>query len=99
MAPLNRREHMVRDERGQATVEYILLISIVVSLFVILADGIGKAGLMTKLMGPLSGDYAHAYRYGHPKALGYDDGGPKKHPRWNTNGSNDNFRIFYVRTW
>jgi hypothetical protein len=84
----------MRKDSGQAVLEYILLLTLVVSLFGVIASSLGKFDIGGKLLGPLSGDFAHAYRYGHPKALGYDDGGPKKHPRAN---GGDNFRIFYVR--
>jgi hypothetical protein len=83
-------------QSGQALLEYILLISIVTSFFVILMDGLGKVDLVKKIMAPLSGDFAHSYRYGHPKALGYDDGGPRKHPR--ATGPGENIRIFYAKS-
>ncbi len=82
------------SESGQAVLEYVLLLTLVVSIFGVISSALGKFDFAGKLLGPLSGDFAHAYRYGHPKALGFDDGGPKKHPRAN---GGDNFRIFYVR--
>lgn len=84
----------MKSQSGQAVLEYILLLTVVVSLFGVIASTLGKVDIGGKLLGPLSGDFAHAYRYGHPKALGYDDGGPKKHPRAI---GGDSFRIFYVR--
>jgi hypothetical protein len=86
---------MRSKEEGQAILEYILLLSIVTGFFVMLMSGLGKFDVGGKLMKPLSSDFAHAYRYGHPKALGYDDGGPLKHPR--AIDGTDSFRIFYVR--
>jgi hypothetical protein len=85
----------VKDSQsGQAIFEYILLVSIVTAIFVVLMNGLGKFDIIGKLMKPLSSDYAHAYQYGHPKALGFDDGGPQKHPRA---VGGDNFRIFYAK--
>ncbi|MFL5812388.1 MAG: hypothetical protein ACJ763_02325 [Bdellovibrionia bacterium] len=84
----------IASEEGQAILEYILLISIVGLLFVGLMNGLGKIDVIKRLMKPLNGDYAHAYQYGHPKALGFDDGGPQKHPRAI---GGDSFRIFYAR--
>lgn len=84
---------LLHSEQGQAILEYILLISIVSVLFGVVLSGVGKLDIVGKLMKPLSGDFAHAYRYGHPKALGFDDGGPQKHPRAN---GGDSFRIFYA---
>ncbi len=83
----------MKSESGQAVFEYVLLLLLVVVVFITVANGIGKVDVGGKLMKPLSGDFAHAYRYGHPKALGFDDGGPQKHPRAE---GGDSFRIFYV---
>jgi hypothetical protein len=82
------------NENGQAILEYILLVSIVGLMFVAMMKSLGKFDVIGKLMKPLNGDYAHAYQYGHPKALGFDDGGPQKHPRAI---GGDSFRIFYAR--
>lgn len=87
--------HDVRDESGQAMMEYILLLAIVVSFYVIVAKGLTEMGISEKLMRPLTESFASAYQYGHPKAKGYDDGGPEYHPRAVEGGTN--FRIF-IRT-
>ncbi|MGZ3697258.1 MAG: Flp family type IVb pilin [Bdellovibrionota bacterium] len=81
----------MRSESGQTTVEYILMLSIVVSLFVVLLQGLNKIGMMGLLMKPLKTDFALTYKNGHPKAKGFDDGGPENHPRIVSGG---NFRIF-----
>jgi hypothetical protein len=90
----SRSPLLLRSEQGQAITEYILLISILSVLFGLVLAAVGKMDIVGKLMKPLSGDYSHAYQYGHPKALGFDDGGPTKHPRAN---GGDNFRIFYAK--
>jgi hypothetical protein len=82
-----------RDESGQAVVEYVLLLSITFSLFLIVAKGLSVFKVEEKLLRPLSVSYAAAYRYGHPEALGFEDGGPKKHPRAIAPGT-ESFRIF-----
>lgn len=89
---------MVRNERGQAVTEYILLLSIIVAAFMLLSKGLTDIGLSKKLLTPVKEDFARAYRYGHPKAKGFDDGGPENHPRAYTGGSNNNFRLFINRT-
>jgi hypothetical protein len=38
------------------------------------------------------GPYAAAYQFGHTQAKGFDDGGPKFHPR--ADGGENNFRLF-----
>lgn len=66
-------------EAGQAMVEYILVLATVVSIFLIVAKGIDKLGLMRRLFEPLSTDFAAMYQYGHPKADRYP--ASEKHPR------------------
>ena len=65
----------------------------VVAMFMTVSNGLKKIGLTTLMMAPLQGTFAAAYQYGHPKALGYDNGGPVNHPRATDAGAN-NFRIF-----
>lgn len=79
------------DERGQAITEYVLILFIVVTAYIMLSKGLSKIGFGNLLMRPINGTFAHAYRYGHPKAKGFDDGGPYRHPRAKGQGS---FRIF-----
>lgn len=84
-----------RNQSGQSTVEYILLLGIVSSLFVIAMKGMRGLNLPNLITKPLQTDFAHAYQYGHPKAKGFgEDGGPSYHPRFDTGGSENNFRIF-----
>lgn len=83
----------MKNEEGQGLTEYILLLAIVASGYLLLVKGMSRIGLAQKLMTPLTQDFASAYRYGHPKAKGFDDpGGPEKHPR--IEGGKDGFRIF-----
>jgi hypothetical protein len=81
---------------GQATTEYILLLSIVLLIFITIAQGITNGQLMGKLLSPINNDFRKAYQNGHPKASAPDDpGGSVKHPR-DTQG-NGGFRIFYSK--
>ena len=80
-------------ESGQATVEYVILLSVVVTFFLLVSTGMKKMNLGEKLIAPIKGPFAAAYRYGHPKAKGYEDGGPTYHPR--VVGGDQNFRIFF----
>lgn len=90
---MTARDRRARDEAGQTTIEYVLLLAIVVGLFSIVANGLRKSGVNQMMMRPLKEDFARVYQYGHPKARGYDDGGPTHHPRAEGGGDN-NFRIF-----
>ena len=88
---LERRHALADSQSGQAITEYILLLAIVAVSFMMLSLGIGRMGVAQKLTRALVGPFAATYRYGHPKAKGFDDGGPNMHPI--APGGN-NFRIF-----
>lgn len=79
------------DESGQAAIEYILILTIIASFYVGLMTVIDKANLAEKLAGPIVGSYARVYKYGHPKAKGFDEGTPEFHPRAVIDG---NIRMF-----
>ena len=81
----------LRQNHGQAVTEYILLLAVIATAFGLLSAGINKMGIADKMTNMLLGPFAATYRYGHPKAKGYDDGGPSMHPM--ASGGN-NFRIF-----
>lgn len=70
-----------RDESGQAAIEYILILTIIASFYMALMTVIDKYNLAEKLAAPLVGSYAKVYKYGHPKAKGFDEGSPEFHPR------------------
>jgi hypothetical protein len=84
---------MVRNERGQAVVEYILLVAIIVTFFVGVRRAFERFRIGEALMRPITQEFAAAYQFGHPKAKGFDNGGPEYHPR--AIGGNNNFRIFF----
>jgi Flp pilus assembly pilin Flp len=69
------------NESGQAAIEYVLILTIIVSFYMALMTVIDRANLAEKLSGPIVGSYARTYKYGHPKAKGFDEGTPENHPR------------------
>lgn len=82
----------LQNEKGQAAVEYVLLLAVAVLLFLVLSGFMSRFGVTRKIMAPIKEDFRRAYQYGHREAKGFDeDGGPELHPR--ANGGN-NFRIF-----
>jgi hypothetical protein len=70
-----------RDESGQAAIEYVLILGIIVSFYMALMTVIDKANLAERLAGPIVSSYAMTYKYGNPKAKGFDEGTPENHPR------------------
>ena len=81
------------DQQGQATTEYILLLCVIVSIFLLFMAGMSKYKIADMLTAPLQKQFAATYRYGNSKAKGYDDGGPVFHPRA-VGGAGSNFRLF-----
>lgn len=66
-----------RSEDGQATIEYILILAVAVGLFMAFVRASGRLQIEQKIMRPLTEDFAHAYRLGHPQARARDEeGGP-----------------------
>ncbi len=87
------RRSLLRDESGQGGLEWLLMIFVVVGAFVTVSLGLDRYQVAAKIARPINVSFKRVYQYGHPKAKGYDDGGPEFHPRA-TSGGNNNFRIF-----
>jgi hypothetical protein len=83
---------LASNERGQAVIEYILLLSVVVFSYVSIVNWMNRFGLMQKMTGAVTQGFASTYRYGDAKAKGFDDGDPKRHPL--IHGCEGCFRIF-----
>lgn len=96
MVPLKALKPESNAEKGQATVEYILLLAIIVAGFLIVAQGLANSQLMSNLMNPLTDPYTKAYQNGHYQARAPDDPqGAFKHPR--AYPAPESFRIFYSK--
>jgi hypothetical protein len=80
---------------GQAVVEYILLIAVLVLVFSSAMKRLEDSNVMVNLQKPFTSQFKYTYRYGHPEARGQDDGGPVNIPQYSSGEENDhNFRIF-----
>jgi hypothetical protein len=76
---------------GQALIEYVILLGIVVSVYASMMKLLAKSNAMNNLRKPFVQDFAKTYQYGHPQARGQNDGGPKYIPQYT---GADDFRIF-----
>lgn len=83
---------MKNNQSGQAILEYVLMLSIVVSFFVTLMGLLRSMGIEQSINRSFTKEYAAAYRYGHPKAKGMDEGEPQYHPRLESGDTS--FRLF-----
>jgi hypothetical protein len=86
------RRRLTGNESGQAVIEYVLLLSVVVGGYLVVVNFMNQFGLAKKLTRPITTDFAAAYQLGDIKAKDFDNGGPERHPRV-TKGK-ENFRIF-----
>lgn len=82
------------NQSGQATTEYILIVFFIAVAAVTVNAFLKRANVASRLMGNKSSltQFQAAYKYGHPKAKGFDEGGPEYHPRFDSGGTN--FRLF-----
>jgi hypothetical protein len=87
----NKLNFQLAGETGQAATEYILLLAVIFSIFLMITGLLGQQNLSRKFIDTLSGPFAAAYQYGHVKVKGPNNGGPSMHPRVESGG---NFRIF-----
>lgn len=89
------KSRRVRAEQGQGLVEYALLLVIIFGMGRVISGELPR--LLKKIGDPLKGDFVRAYKYGHPKACGFDNdpppcsGSPEKHPRYVLPGSSRMF--------
>ncbi len=86
---------IIKNNQGQAMIEYVLMMAIILGIYLGVSKGISRLGLDKKITNSITTTFSAAYRYGHVKAKGYDDGGPAYHPRADTGGGNNNFRVFF----
>ena len=81
------------DQSGQALTEYVLLLFTIVSVYLVVSGFMARYKLTDKLLKPIKSDFLFAYKYGNPKARGFDEGTPVAHPRI-VDTEQKNFRIF-----
>jgi len=79
-------------ESGQAVVEYILLLAIVVGIYSLLLNTLSQSNAINAMKKPFTQDFTYTYRYGNAKARGQTDGGPLNIPQ--EHDAEKNFRIF-----
>lgn len=78
-------------QSGQGLTEYVLLLAVVAGMGKLLISQMPK--LLKSLEAPLKSEFALTYKYGDPKACGYEGdpqpcgGTPERHPRYVMPGS------------
>ena len=89
------RGRVIRNQQGQSIVEYILLLSAVVSFYWIVSQGLARLSITQRFIKPLKTDFAKAYQYGDTKTIGpTDPEGVYENHAQAREPENGNFRIF-----
>jgi hypothetical protein len=78
---------------GQSLVEYLFVLAIVMGCFLAFYKGLKAIEIGKLVARPITTQFAASYRYGHPKAKGFDEGGPEFLPHA-PGKSGNNFRLF-----
>lgn len=75
-----RRKKILRNQRGQSIVEYLLVMVIVVSALLIVLGRLKESEYFFKrFTEPLVKHITYNYKYADPTAQGWDEGNPRKH--------------------
>jgi len=74
---------MIKNQSGQSSLEYILMVAIMVNVAIFVFNWFKQSQMDQKLMAPLNTAFANTYQYGHPLAQGFDNGNSPNanHPR------------------
>lgn len=80
------------SQSGQAITEYVMLLLTVLILAAVVREGFARFQLADRIAAPINKRFAYVYRYGHVDARGFDDGGPRRHPR--ATSGDGSFRLF-----
>jgi len=74
---LDRR---LNSRSGQSTLEYILVLVLVIAIFSAIGRVFQAVGVVDLMMAPLKKEYKAVYKYGHVDAEGPDEGSRTFHP-------------------
>jgi hypothetical protein len=74
------RRRILRNQRGQTMVEYLLMMAIMVGALIVMMAKLKDSNFFfEKFIEPLVKHITYNYKYGDSKAQGWDEGTPKLH--------------------
>lgn len=89
------QQRILSNQRGQSIVEYILVMSLVVGLVLFIFGSMKKSNFFFKqVTKPLVQHIVYNYKYGDPRAQGWDEGGPRLHIQISAPNRGQTFRLF-----
>ncbi len=84
-----------KQESGQSTLEYILVMLVVVVTLIGLLSYLKKSQYFFKhITSPLVGYLRYNYKYADPAAQGWDEGKPQKHIQISRPNDGATFKLF-----
>ncbi len=93
-----KRALRLRNQRGQSIVEYMLVLIVIVSALLLILKLMKESNFFYKnISEPLVKHIAYNYKYGDPKAQGWDEGSPKLHIQISRPNEGQTFRMFQPR--
>jgi hypothetical protein len=92
--PRLRRRRILRNQRGQTMLEYLLMMAIMMGALIVMIGKLKQTNFFYKrLTEPLVKHITYNYKYGDPRAQGWDEGNPKLHIQI-SEPSGATFRLF-----
>jgi hypothetical protein len=94
---LKIRRPILSNQRGQTMIEYVLLMAVVVGAIILVIGKLKESQFFfKKFTQPLVKHMTYNYKYGDPKAQGWDEGTPRLHMQI-SEPAGATFRIFQPR--
>jgi len=88
----------IRGQRGQSILEYMLVLCVIMSAVLLVISLMKKSHFFYKnISEPLVRHITYNYKYGDPKAQGWDEGSPKLHIQISRPNEGQTFRLFQPR--
>lgn len=74
------KRKFLRNQRGQTIIEYVLVMAVVVSAIMLIMGKLKQSQFFfKKFTEPLVKHMTYNYKYGDPRAQGWDEGQPRLH--------------------
>lgn len=92
---LFKKRKALANENGQTVVEYLLVLFVIVSGFMLVMKLLKENDFFfKKISEPLVKQITYNYKYADPKAQGWDEGNPKLHIQISRPNEGQTFRLF-----
>jgi hypothetical protein len=92
---VKKRTSILRNQQGQSVVEYLLVMAVIVGALLLLMKLLKDSNYFYKnVTSPIVSHITYNYKYGDPRAQGWDEGSPKLHIQISRPNEGQTFRLF-----